>query len=316
MNRFYVACDLSPESGRVLLGTLNEDSLTISEVRRFQNQPVQDKNSLQWDIPRLYQEILEGLRAIGTYEEAVDCISCSSWAGDYLLFQSDGSLITPAYHHLDGRARQGMQKALSLVSKETLHQETGVQPAPANTFCQLAVEKSRRLAQAKHLLPIADAFNYLLSGVPRIELSLAGATQLYNPVTHTWSPRLLKALDLPASFFPPLVSAGTQLGPLRPEIAKSTGLEDACVAATCSHEAAAALVGLPVPRGKAGPTCGWVPGPASAPSSPSPSSLTPAATGVSPTSPATAARCASPGKPSACGFSKSASASGRSGIAR
>lgn len=252
MNRFYVACDLTPESGRVLLGTLNEDGLTISEVRRFPNQPVQDKDALQWDIPRLYQEMLEGLRAVGTYEEAVEGISCNSWAGDYLLFQHDGSLITPAYHYLDGRARQGMQKALSLVPREALHQETGVQPGPANTFCQLAAEKSRRLSQAKHLLSIADAFNYLLSGVARFELTQAGATQLFNPVTRTWSPRLLKALDLPATLLPSLVPAGTQLGSLRPDIGKSTGLEDACVVATCSHETAAALVGLPVIPGE-----GW-----------------------------------------------------------
>ena len=86
MSNFYVACDLNAECGRVVLGTLNQGALTLSEVRRFQNLPVTDKDSLQWDIPRLYQETLDGLRAIGTYEEAVDGISCDSWAADYLLF--------------------------------------------------------------------------------------------------------------------------------------------------------------------------------------------------------------------------------------
>ena len=112
MSNFYVACDLNAECGRVMLGTLSQGSLTLSEVRRFQNVPVTDKHSLQWDLPRLYRETLDGLQAIGTYEEAVDGISCDSWAGDYVLFASDSSLIAPIYHHSDPRSREGMQKVL------------------------------------------------------------------------------------------------------------------------------------------------------------------------------------------------------------
>ena len=82
MSKYYVACDLGAESGRVMLGTLNQGALTMSEVRRFQNVPIKEKDSLQWNIPQLYEEILAGLRAIGTYEEAVDSISCDSWAAE------------------------------------------------------------------------------------------------------------------------------------------------------------------------------------------------------------------------------------------
>jgi len=250
MSKYYVACDLGAESGRVMMGTLNQESLTISEVRRFQNAPIQEKDALQWNIPRLYEEVLQGLRAIGAYEEAVDSISCDSWAGDYLLFEADDTLITPTYHRCDRRSREGLQKVLSLVSREALYQETGMQPTPGSTLSQLAAEKSRRLARAERLLPVADAFNYLLAGVARCERSLAGATQLYNPVTQGWSSRLLDALGLPAKLLPPLVPAGAELGPLQPAIAKSTNLEDTVVVASCSDETAAALMGLPVLEGE------------------------------------------------------------------
>jgi rhamnulokinase len=250
MSKYYVACDLTPDSGRVILGTLNQDTLTLSDIRRFRNVPVQDKDSLQWNIPQIYQELLAGLSAVGTYEEAVDGISCDSWAGDYLLFESDASLITPAYHYRDPRGREGMQKVLAHVSKEALYQETGVQPVPGNTLFQLAAEKGRRIGRAQHLMPVADAFNYLLSGVPGFELSMAGATQLYNPTSRGWSTRLFKALDISPKLFPPFILAGTELGPLQPEIARSTHLEDACVLASCSNEAAAALAGLPILPGE------------------------------------------------------------------
>ena len=250
MSHFYVACDLGLENGRVMLGALNQGALTVSEVRRFQNLPIKEKDSLQWDIPHLYQETLNGLRAIGAYEEAIDGISCDSWAADYLLFEADDSLITPTYHHSDPRAREGMQKVLSQISKAALYEETGVWPISANTLFQLGAERSRRLSRAKHLLPVADAFNFLLAGVPRFELSQASTTQLYNPVTQAWSQRLLDTLGLPLSLLPPLVPAGTQLGPLRPEIATTVGLEDTQVVASCSNETAAALAGLPVAPGE------------------------------------------------------------------
>ncbi|HTL58885.1 MAG TPA: FGGY family carbohydrate kinase [Candidatus Limnocylindrales bacterium] len=250
MSRFYVACDLGTELGRVLLGTLHKDKLVISEVRRFANTPIREKDSIFWNIPQLYQDVLDGLRGVGAYEEPVDGISCTSWAGDYLLFDSDGSLITPAFHHGDPRTAAGSKKVLAHIDLETLYGETGLQPSSTNTLFQLASESSRRLRQAAHLLPISDGFNYLLGGVPRIEISQASQTQLYNPASNSWSQRLLDAVHTPAKLLPPLVSAGTELGPLRAEIAKETRLEEARILASCSHEVASALAGLPVAEGE------------------------------------------------------------------
>jgi rhamnulokinase len=250
MSRFYVACDVGAENGRVSLGTLERDVLTVSEVRRFSNVPVRHKNAVQRDIGGLYQEILEGLRAVGAYDEPADGISCSSWADDYLLFEPDGSLITPACPQVETHADDGMRKILAKVPWEKVYEETGIPRRAGNTLFQLATETSRRLKRAGHLLSIADGFNYLLAGVPRLETSLASATQLYDPVTRTWSERLLKALGLPNRLLPPVVEAGTTLGPLRVEIATDTRLEDAQVVASCSHDLAAALAGLPVCAGE------------------------------------------------------------------
>jgi len=218
----------------------------MSEVRRFQNKPIEEKESLQWNIPHLYRETIDGLRGIAAFEEPIDGISCNSWGADYLLFDSNGSLITPTYHYSDPRTKDAMDRVFSKVPWETIYEETGVQQVRGNTLFQLAAEKSRRLSHARHLIPVADAFNYLLTGVPRVEMSLASTTQLYNPLTQSWSDRLLSALRLPATLFPEVVEAGTNLGLLRPEVAAETGLDDARVVASCSHEIAAALIGLPI----------------------------------------------------------------------
>ena len=250
MNRFYVACDLGAEAGRVMLGTLHKDKqLTVSEARSFQNPPLKEKGSLHWNVPQLYQEIMVALREISAYEEPVDGISCSSWAADYLLFASDGSLMTPTFHHDDPRTGAGMKEVFSKIPWEAIYEETGVCKMPGNTLFQLGAEKPKRLKRSR-LLPIADGFNCLLSGVPRVEMCLASTTQLYNPLTRTWSDRLLKALRLPPELFPQIVPPGTKLGALRPEIRKETRVEGAQVITSCSHRLTAALVGLPVSHGE------------------------------------------------------------------
>jgi rhamnulokinase len=250
MDNFYIACDLGAEAGRVMLGTLHKGKLAISEARAFPNLPLQEKDSLQWNIPQLYQEIMTALREISAYDEPFDSISCNSWGADYMLFEADGSLMRPIYHRCDPRTEAGMKGILEQVPWETIYDETGVHKLPGNTLFQLGAEKAKRLKRARQLLTIADGFNYLLSGVARVEMSLASTTQLYNPVARNWSGRLLNALRFPPGIFPPVIPAGTKLGTLRPDIAKETRLQDAQVVASCSHEMAAALVGLPITHGE------------------------------------------------------------------
>ncbi len=245
MPTYYVACDFGAESGRVIVGELYQGKLSLSEVHRFQNTPVQDKGSLYWDIPHLYQELIVGLHKVAQRGDAISSISCDSWGVDYMLFEEDESLITPTYHYRDARCEEGMKSFLKQVPWDTLYEETGIQKMPFNTVFQLAAENPKRLKRARHLMPIGDAFNFLLSGVPRVEVSMASTTQLYNPVQRAWSTRLLHALKLPPKLLPEIVPSGSVLGPLRAEVAKQTGLGPVEVVASCSHDTGAAVAAVP-----------------------------------------------------------------------
>src|SRR5689334_10456864 len=62
----YIAVDLGAESGRVMLGTLTDAGINVSEIHRFANLqlyvPTKNPNgSLHWDILRLWHEIKSGL---------------------------------------------------------------------------------------------------------------------------------------------------------------------------------------------------------------------------------------------------------------
>ena len=87
-----------------------------------------------------------------------------------------------------------------------------------------------RLARARTVLTVADAFNYLLSGVGKIEVSMASTTQLYNPRLAKWSERRLVP-DFPRSIFPEVAQPATTLGPLKPSLAEESGLANVNVVA-------------------------------------------------------------------------------------
>jgi rhamnulokinase len=229
----------------VILGELERGKLRLHEVHRFQNTPVKDRDGLVWNIPQLYQELLIGLQKSTQRDDPISSISCDSWGVDYMLFEDDGSLITPTYHYRDPRCEEGMREVLSRLPWETIYSETGIQKMALNTLFQLGAENPRRLRRARHLLPIGDAFNYLFSGVPRVEVSMASTTQLYNPVQRRWSADLVKAAKVPLEILPSIVTSGTSLGPVKPEIAGQTRLDGAEVVASCSHDTGAAVVAVP-----------------------------------------------------------------------
>jgi len=245
MTTRYLACDLGAESGRLMLGALNQGRLQLEELHRFPNGPVTAGSSLHWDIPRLFGELQEGLRKAAALQVPIASISTDSWGVDYLLYDQNGVLIEPTFHYRDARCPVGVQRAYARVPWAEIFAETGLQFLQFNTIFQLAAESPERLARARMILGIGDGFNHWLCGVARFEESLASTTQLYNPRTRTWSPKLLGALSLPAGIFPPIVPSGRRLGLLRADLARGTKLNDLEVVASCSHDTGAAVAAVP-----------------------------------------------------------------------
>ena len=54
----YVAVDLGAESGRVVVGTLQDGRVSLEDLHRFPNSTVRTPDGLHWDILRLFGEIL------------------------------------------------------------------------------------------------------------------------------------------------------------------------------------------------------------------------------------------------------------------
>lgn len=245
MKTHYLACDLGAESGRLMLGTLADGRLSLTEIRRFPNTPVRDGDSLQWNLPELLGELEAALKQAGAMGLPIASISTDSWGVDYVLYDEAGAVIEPTFHYRDPRTAAGVKQTYDRIGWPAIFAETGLQFLPFNTLFQLAAESPDRLASADQILGVGDAFNHWLSGVARWEESLASTTQLYNPRTRAWSDTLGSTLGLRPGLFPAIVPSGTRLGPLRAELARASGLAGVQVIASCSHDTGAAVAAVP-----------------------------------------------------------------------
>jgi rhamnulokinase len=91
-----------------------------------------------------------------------------------------------------------------------------------------------------------DLFGYWLTGRMVAEYTNATTTQFYDARAGRWAADLLGALDLPAAILPPLVSPGTVLGELLPEVRERTGLPPGVpVIAVGTHDTASAVAAVP-----------------------------------------------------------------------
>ncbi len=244
----HIAIDLGAESGRVMLGTLENDRLALEEIHRFPTGGIAIGGSLRWDLLRAWDEIKSGLKRLGGRGIAPASVSTDAWGVDYVLIREGEPLLALPFHYRDSRTEGGYERAFAQVSAEEIFAESGIQFMLINTLYQLHADARIRpavLAAAQGMLMDGDWFNWLLSGKAVIEESNASTTQLYNPRTRAWSQSLIGKLGLPKHLFGTVVPSGTVLGPVQSPLAAELGLAGAQVVATCSHDTGAAVAAVP-----------------------------------------------------------------------
>jgi rhamnulokinase len=250
LNHKFLAIDLGAESGRAILGTLENGRLALEELHRFPNTPVRLPTGLYWDTLRLFHEIRHALAICGRERKiALDGIGIDTWGVDFGLLGADGALVDNPRHYRDARNNGMLEKTFAVVPREEIFRQTGIQFMQLNSLYQLHAMKlngSPALRAATRLLFMPDLLNYWLTGVAKAELTIASTSQFYDPVRKQWATYLFGRLGLPAEILPEIVAPGTRLGALLPEIAESSGLAGGTpVYATACHDTASAVAAVP-----------------------------------------------------------------------
>ena len=248
------AVDLGAESGRVVLCRWTGEEGILEEVHRFPNGARQEAGHLVWELDRLWQEVLKGLRlAVSKAGGRIASVGVDGWGVDYVLLDRTGNRIGRAYCYRDARNLPQMERAFTLLPQRRMYEITGIQFLPFNTVFQLmahAAEFPSEWDRAAKWLTLPEYFLFRLSGVAMAEYTEASTTQLLDVHKRSWSEELTRALNLDLEKFPPIAAAGTPLGKMRKELATVLGLSNVQVIAPACHDTGAAVAGIPFPHDK------------------------------------------------------------------
>ncbi len=241
------AVDLGAGSGRVIVGTWENNRLTTTEVHRFPNQFNSVAGHDYWDIPRLWREIQDGLLAARRTFPTLASVGIDSWAVDHVLINNLGRPVFPTHAYRDART-QLLLTELDQNGAEKIYDLTGIPNVFYNTSLQLqeTVRSCPAITTlATRCLLIPDYINFLLTGRQENELSNASSTQLLDVRSNHWSPAALAHFGIPSSWFSTPITGGTTLGPVR----NCGGLDGLAVIAVPSHDTAAAFDAMPASPG-------------------------------------------------------------------
>lgn len=246
-----LAFDFGASSGRAIIGSFDGEKITLKEVHRFTNDPVDLGGTLYWDVLRLFYEIKQGI-VKAKIAGGFDSIGIDTWGVDFGLIDKNGRLLENPVHYRDKRTSGLVEESFKSVPRQKMYDITGIQFMELNTLFQLISLKKQRpemLERADKMLFMPDLFAYFLTGKMCSEYSIASTSQLIDINTRSWSKELLDAFGIKESLFAPLTDPGTQLGNLSKEICEECGVESVPVISVCGHDTQSAITAVPCESG-------------------------------------------------------------------
>jgi len=247
MTQYYLAIDIGASNGRHMLGWLNQGKFELEEIYRFENRMTYKNGHLCWDVKKLFQEILNGLKKCAEFGKIPKFMGIDTWAVDFVLLDEDDKIIGDAVGYRDNRTAQMDALVYEQISLPDLYKRTGIQKLSFNTIYQLMAVKTKfpkQLECAKSMLMIPEYFNFLLTGKKMAEYTNATSTQLVNVHSNDWDFELIEKLGFQTEIFGDLFAPGTSVGSFTDEIQKEVGFDCEVILPT-THDTASAVVAVP-----------------------------------------------------------------------
>jgi rhamnulokinase len=238
----FLAVDLGATSGRVAIGRVNSDSISLDVVHRFLHEVLpQEDGSLLWDWDLILTEVLSGLREAVKQSDPIS-LAVDSWAVDYGFISPTHQYLPPVHAYRDPRNEIAYQELTKRIGKERIYSTTGIQFLPFNTIYQLyAARELPEYKKAAKFLMLPDLINFLFTQRISTEVTNASSTQALNTRTREWDRELINLAGVREDLFSELHEPGTLIGVVR----GFDELDGINVVATASHDTAAAIAGVP-----------------------------------------------------------------------
>lgn len=243
----FLAFDLGGSSGKLSLASVENGIIHLEKVHAFANRPIASDGHLCWDLPAIYEELLQGIKkAVDLTGDRIDGIAFDSFCNDFVLLSKDGELLAPVYCYRDERTLRWKEHTYGIMAPEALYRINGNQIALFNTLLQLDAMRQEGMGelldQADRLLFISDYFIRKLTDISVTEYTTASVTQMYDYAKDNWSEEILYGFGIRKNLFAPIVNPGTIVGKTTDRFCEVIGTRGFQVATVCQHDTASAFL--------------------------------------------------------------------------
>ena len=212
----FLAFDFGAESGRAIVGILDNEKISLEEIHRFPNKQVRLFGHLHWDVLYLFEELKKGLSlAIQKGHSDLESIGIDTWGVDFGLVGKDGEVLGFPFTYRDSRTNGMMEKVFEKISCEEIYTLTGNQFLQINSLYQLyamLMNNKETLEICDKLLFMPDLFNFFLTGKKYSEYTIASTSQLLNAMEKEWDKNIFQKLGLPINIMAPVIRPGSIIG--------------------------------------------------------------------------------------------------------
>ena len=143
MNKYYLAVDIGASSGRHIIGYMENGTMKLEEVYRFDNGMKKRNGHLCWNIEGLFDEIINGLKECKRLNKIPSSMGIDTWAVDFVLLDKDDNILGDTIGYRDHRTNGMDQLVYNIIPEEELYKRTGIQKQTFNSIYQLMAIKEK-----------------------------------------------------------------------------------------------------------------------------------------------------------------------------
>ena len=173
-------------------------------------------------------------------------IGVTSFGETFVMTDEAGTPLHTAMLYTDPRGGEECAGLVKKLGADRIARISGLAPHEMYSVSKIMWLKNHQpeaYRAAKHIFLIGDYVVWHLTGVARIDYSLATRSMAFDIGKLCWSEEILNAAEIDASLLSRLVPTGTVAGCVTGAAAEKTGLNPACRIVIVSHDQVAAAVG-------------------------------------------------------------------------
>jgi len=191
--------------------------------------------------------IREAAAAAG--EDKIEALSVSSMGEAFIPVTRNREILGNSILGFDSRGNEYLEEVRSFISDEKLYEVNG-NPIGANygltKFLWIARDDSEIYKKTDYFLMWSSFVLFMLGGRPVCDYSLANRSLLFDVDSCSWNVDLAGKLDFDTGKLPELVSTGTVVGKMNPEISENLGIQGNPLLVSGSHDQCANALGCGV----------------------------------------------------------------------